>query len=189
VEFDPIDHLVCTMANKRETTLQELMNVTKEKTDVLTNLINHGISKNILFKIQKPSDVFYTLTPFGEETLALMSSKIIDGWNAINKAIETKDVDTFVKLVKENEEWIQYLRYGKMIPTKDADFIIDSYKKILESRRKKNATNAYISRIQTDAQIERTRVLREQQWKFDDENYEITRDYNNFVDTNYDNNY
>jgi len=189
VEFDPIDHLVCTMASKRETTLQELMNVTKEKADVLTSLINYGISKNILFKIQKQSDVFYTLTPLGEETLALMSSKIIEGWNAINRAIETKDVDTFVNLVRENEEWIQYLRYGKMISTEDADFVIDSYKKILESRRTKNTTNAEISRIQTDAEMERASALREQQWKFDDENYEITRDYNNYVDTNYDNNY
>ena len=118
-----------------------------------------------------------------------MSSEIVAGWNAINKAVETKDVDTFVKLVKENEEWIKYLRYGKMISADDADFIIDSYKKIIESRQKKNTKDAEISRIQTDAQIERTRVLREQQWKFDDENYEITRDYNNFVDTNYDNNY
>lgn len=58
-----------------------------------------------------------------------MSSKIIDDWNTINKAIETKDIDTFVKLVKENEGWIKYLRYGKMISTEDADFIINSYKK------------------------------------------------------------
>lgn len=48
-----------------------------------------------------------------------MSSKIIDDWNTINKAIETKDIDTFVKLVKENEGWIKYLRYGKMISTED----------------------------------------------------------------------
>jgi len=176
------------MANKRETTLQELINATNKKADVMTNLINYGISEHILTKIQKQSNVFYTLTPYGEDTLKLMSSKIIEGWNAINKAIETKDIDTFVKLVKENEEWIQYLRHGKMISLEDADFIIDSYKKILESRQKKNATNSEISRIQTDAQIERTRVLTEQQWKFDDENYEITREYNNFVDTSYDNN-
>jgi len=68
-----------------------------------------------------------------------MSSKIIDDWNTINKAIETKDIDTFVKLVKENEGWIKYLRYGKMISTEDVDFIINSYKKILESRQKKNS--------------------------------------------------
>ena len=189
MEFDPIDHLIYTMANKQETTLRELVNVTKEKTDVVTGLINRRISENILIKIPKHSDVFYTLTPFGEQTLVLISSKIVAGWNAINKAVETKDVDIFVKLVKENEEWIRYLRYGKMISADDADFIIDSYKKIIESRQKNNTKDAEISRIQTDAQIERTRVLREQQWKFDDEDYEITRDYNNFVDTNYDNNY
>lgn len=43
--------------------------------------------------------------------------------------------------------------------------------------------------MQTDAEIERTRTLTEQQWKFDDQNYEITRDHNNYVDTNYENNY
>ncbi|MDH3341071.1 MAG: hypothetical protein OEL84_07280 [Nitrosopumilus sp.] len=105
------------------------------------------------------------------------------------KAIETKDVNTFVKIVKENEEWIKYLRYGKIISTEDADFVMDSYKKIIKSKQKKNDKNVKIKRVQTDAEIERTRKLTEQQWKFDDQNYEITRDHNNYVDTNYDNNY
>jgi hypothetical protein len=177
------------MANKRETTLQELMNVTKESAEAITNLVNYGVSKNILTKTDRQSEPHYTLTKHGEETLAFMSSKIIEGWNAINKAVETKDIDTFVKLVKENEKWIQYLRYGKMISAEDADFIIESYEKIMKSRQKKNTQDPEITRMQTDAQIERTRVLTEQQWRFDDENYEITRDYNNYVDTNYDDNY
>lgn len=189
MEFDPIDHLICTMANKRKTTLQELMNVTKENADVLTDLIDYGISKNILSKTKEKSDTFYTLTPYGEEQLAMMSSKIIEGWKVINKAVETKDVDTFVKMVEKNQEWIKYLRYGKIISTEDADFIIDTYQKIKKSRQKKKGKDPEISRIQTDAEMERTRVLTEQQWKFDDQNYEITRDHNNYVDTNYDNNY
>ncbi|MDH3677792.1 MAG: hypothetical protein OEQ12_05765 [Nitrosopumilus sp.] len=189
MEFEPIDHLVCTMANKRKTTLKELMNVTKENADVLTNLINYGISKNILTTTKKKLDTFYTLTPYGEEQLAVMSSKIIEGWKAINKAVETKDVDTFLKMVKENELWIKYLRYAKIISADDADFIIDTYKKIIKSRQKKKTKDPEIRRIQTDAEMERTRVLTEQQWKFDDQNYEITRDFNNYVDTNYDNNY
>jgi len=189
VEFEPIEHLICTMANKRETTVQELMNVTKENADVINGLINYGISKNVLVKNKKQSNVFYTLTPHGEETLTLMSSKIIEGGNTINKAVETKNLDIFVKLVRENEAWIKYLRYGKIISSEDAAFIIESYQKIMKSRQKKTSIDPEISRMQTDAQMERTRVLTEQQWKFDDENYEITRDYNNYVDTNYDNNY
>ena len=55
MEFDPIDHLICTMANKRKTTLQELLSVTKENEDILTNLINYGISKNILSKTVETS--------------------------------------------------------------------------------------------------------------------------------------
>ena len=189
MDFDPIDHLICSMANKRKTTLKELLNVTKENEDILINLINYGISKNILSKTKEKSDIFYTLTPYGEEQLAMMSSKIIEGWKIINKAVETKDIDTFVKIVGENQEWIKYLRYGKMISTEDADFIIDTYQKIIKSRQKKKNKDHEISRVQTDAEMERTRVLTEQQWKFDDQNYEITRDYNNYVDINYDNNY
>jgi len=189
MEFDPIDHLICTMANKRKTTLQEIVGVTKENIDILNNLISYGVSKNILLKTKEKSITFYTLTPHGEEQLAIMSSKIIEGWKIIMKAIKTKDVNTFVKMVKENEEWIKYLRYGKIISAEDADFVMDSYKKIIKSRQKKNSKDVEIERIQTDAKIERTRVLTEQQWKFDDQNYEITRDYNNYVDTNYDNNY
>ena len=189
MEFDPIDHLICTMANKRKTTLQEIVSVTKENVDVLNNLISYGISKNILSKTKEKSITYYTLTPYGEEQLAIMSSKIIEGWKIIMKAIETKDVNTFVKMVKENEESIKYLRYGKIISTEDADFVMDSYKKIIKSKQKKNNKNVEIKRMQTDAEIERTRTLTEQQWKFDDQNYEITRDHNNYVDTNYDNNY
>ena len=189
VEFNPIDHLICTMANKRNTTLQELMNVTKESAETITNLVNYGISKNILTKGTKQPETSYTLTPHGEDVLAFMSSKIIEGWNAINRAVETKDTDIFVKLVRENEEWIQYLRYGKMISAEDADFVIESYKKIIKSRQKKDTRDPDIVRMQNDAQMERTRVLTEQQWRFDDENYEITRDYNDYVDTNYDNSY
>jgi len=118
-----------------------------------------------------------------------MSSKIIEGWKTIMKAVETKDVNTFLKMVKENEEWIKYLRYGKIISAEDADFVMDSYKKIIKSRQKKNSKDVEIERIQTDAEIERARILTEQQWKFDDQNYEITREDNNYVDTNYDNNY
>lgn len=189
MEFDPIDHLICTMANERKTTLQELLSVTKENEDILTNLINYGISKNILSKTKEKSDIFYTLTAYGEEQLAIMSSKIVEGWKRINKAVETKDIDTFVKIVEENQEGIKYLRYGKIISIEDVDFIIDTYQKIIKSRQKKKSKDLEISRIQTDAEMERTRVLTEQQWKFDDQNYEITRDYNNYVDTNYDNNY
>jgi len=32
--------------------MQELINATKEKTDVITNLINYGISENLLIKIK-----------------------------------------------------------------------------------------------------------------------------------------
>lgn len=190
MEFDPIDHLICSIANKRKTTLHELTKLTNENSYTLTNLINFGISKNILTEIKENSDTFYTLTPYGEQQLAIMGSKIIEGWKKIIKAVETKDVDTFVKMVKENEEWIKYLRYGKMITTEDVDFVLDAYKEIIKSRQKKEKTNSDVSRLQTNAEIERTRVLTEQQWKFDDQNYEITRDYNNYVDTNYyDNNY
>ena len=189
VEFDPIEHLICTMANKRETNLQELTKVTHKSAAILITLLKYGISKKILTEIHKDSNVFYTLTPYGEKTLASMSSKIIDGWNDINRAIETKNIDEFIKLVKESQTWIQYLRYAKIISTDDADFILDSYHKIIRSRQKKKPSDPEISRLETDARMERTRVLTEQQWKFDDENYEITRDYNNFVDTNYDNNY
>ena len=189
MEFDPIDHLICTMANKRKITFQEIVDMIKENVDVLNDLISYGVSKNILSKTKEKSITYYTLTPHGEEQLAIMSSKIIEGWKIIMKAIETKDVNTFVKMVKENEEWIKYLRYGKIISTEDADFVMDSYKKIIKSKQKKNNKNMEIKRIQTDAEIERTRTLTEQQWKFDDQNYEITRDHNNYVDTNYDNNY
>lgn len=189
MEFHPIDHLICTMTNKRKTTLQELVSVTKENKDTLTNLINYGISKNILSKTQEKSDIFYTLTSHGEEQLAIMSSKIVEGWNAINKAVETKDIDAFLKMVKENEDWIKYLRYARMISVEDADFVINSYKEIIKSRQKGNSKDPEISRIQTDAETERTRVLTEQQWKFDDQNYEITREYNNYANINYDNNY
>ena len=53
MEFDPIDHLICTMANRRKTTLQEIVNVTKENVDVLNNLISYGVSKNILSKTRR----------------------------------------------------------------------------------------------------------------------------------------
>jgi len=189
MEFDPIDHMICTMANKRKTTFQEIVDMTKESVEVINDLISYGVSKNILSKTKEKSIIFYTLTPYGEEQLAIMSSKIIEGWKIIMKAVETKDVNTFLKMVKENEEWIKYLRYGKIISAEDADFVMNSYKKIIKSRQKKNSKNVEIERIQTDAKIERARILTEQQWKFDDQNYEITREHNNYVDTNYDNNY
>ncbi len=189
MEFDPIDHLICSLTNKRKTSLQEIIKTANENPDMIINLINYGISKNILTEIRENSDTFYTLTQYGEEQLKIMSSKIIDGWNTIIKAVQSKDIDTFVKMVKENENWIKYLRYTKMIPTEDADFVLNSYKEIIKSRQKKK-TSSDVSRLQTDAEIERTRVLTEQQWKFDDQNYEITREYNEYVDTNYyDNNY
>ena len=189
MEFDPIDHLICSLANKRKTSLPEIIKIAKENPDTIINLINYGISKNILTEIKENSDTFYTLTPYGEQQLAIMSSKIIEGWNTITKAVQTKNVDTFVKMVRENEDWIKYLRYTKMISTEDADFVFNSYKEIIKSRQKKK-TSSDVSRLQTDAEIERTRVLTEQQWRFDDQNYEITREYNEYVDTNYyDNNY
>jgi len=66
MEFDPIDHLICTMANRRKTTLQEIVNVTKENVDVLNNLISYGVSKNILSKTKEKSITYYTLTPHGK---------------------------------------------------------------------------------------------------------------------------
>ena len=189
MEFAPIDHLICSLANKRKTNLQEIAKMANEDPDTILNSINYGISKNILTKIKENSDIFYQLTPYGEKLLSMMSSKIIEGWNTIIKAVENKDIDTFLSVVKENDDWIKYLRYVKMIPAKDADFVLESYREIIKSKQKKK-TSPDVSRLQTDAEIERTRVLTEQQWKFDDQNYEITREYNEYVDTNYyDNNY
>jgi len=190
MDFDPIDHLICTMTNKRKTTLQEITNVTKQNPKVLLTLINYGISQNILNKIKERSDTFYTLTPHGEQQLAMMSSKIIEGWKMIKNAVETKNIDIFVKMVKENEEWIKYLRYARIVTKEDADFILKSYKEIIKSREKKKKVDSKLYKLQTDAEIKRTNALTKQQWEFDDQNYEITREYNNYVDTNYyDNSY
>ena len=119
-----------------------------------------------------------------------MSSKIIEGWKMIKKAVDTKDIDTFVKMVKENEEWIKYLRYARIITLVDADFVLNSYKEIIKSREKKKKKYPEIYKLQTDAEIKRINAFTKQQWEFDDQNYEITREYNNYVDTNYyDNSY
>jgi hypothetical protein len=189
MEFDPIDHLICTLANKRKTTLQEIAKMANEDASNLTNLINYGISKNVLARIDEKSGTFYTLTPYGEQQLALMSSQIIEGWKKITRAVETKDIAMFVKMVKENEQWIKYLRYAKIISAEDADFVMDSYKEITKPKKSKS-NDPELRRMQTDAEIERTRVLTEQQWEFDDQNHEITTEHNNYVDTNYyDNSY
>ena len=189
MEFEPIDHLICSMASQRETTIKEIMKTSHENIDTITNLLKYGISEHILSKNVKNGETFYTLTADGEKFLSMMNSKIIKGWKSINHAIETKDIDAFVRQVKEHEQWIQYLRYTKIVSIEDADFIIDSYKKIVKFRQKKSVKDPEISRMQTDAEIERTSVLTKQQWEFDDQNYEITRDHNNYVDSNYDNNY
>ena len=189
MEFHPVDHLICTITNKRKVTIDEIVDLTKENKEIIINLINHGVTINIIKEIKEKSNKSYTLTQFGEEQLEMMNLKIVKGWNKINNAVETKNIDVFVKMVKENEIWIKYLKYAGIISVDDADFIIDSYKEITKSKQKKNVKDFELSRIQTDARIKRTRILTEQQWKFDDQNHEITTDYNNYVNINYDNNY
>lgn len=188
MEFHPVDHLICTITNKRKVTIEEMVKLTKEDKEIVINLINHGIAINVIKEIKENSNKAYTLTSFGEKQLEIMNSKIMEGWKEINNAVETKNIDVFVKLVKENEIWIKYLKYTKIISADDADFIIDTYKEITKPKQKKNIKDLELSRIQTNAQIERTRVLTEQQWEFDDQNHEIITDYNNYVDINYDNN-
>ena len=185
MEFEPIEHAICSIANKRKTTVNELASITKEDTKTIISLIGLGISKNIIKVINEKSEKYYTLTPFGEKQLEIMSSKIMDGWNSVIKAINAKDLETFVKIVGENKEWVKYLRYTRMVPTEDADFILETYEKINKSKRKKKKTNLDVQKLQTDAEIKRTQALTEQQWKFDDQNYEITRDHNEYVDLNY----
>ena len=189
MEFHPVDHLICTITDNRKVTIEEIVNLTKENKEIVINLINHGIAIKVIKEIRENSNTSYTLTPFGKEQLEIMNLKIIEGWKKINNAVETKDIDVFVKMVKENEIWIKYLKYAKIISVEDADFIIDTYKEITKPKQKKKMKNLELSRIQTDVQIERTRILTEQQWEFDDQNHEITTDYNNYVDINYDNNY
>ena len=189
MEFHPVDHLICAITNKRKVATDEIIKLTNESNNVVINLINHGIAINVIKEIKEKSNVLYTLTPFGEEQLEIMNLKIVEGWKKINNAVETKNIDVFVKMVKENEIWIKYLKYAKIISVEDADFIINTYKELTKSKQKKNNKDLELSRIQTDAQIERTRILTEQQWEFDDQNHEITTDYNNYVNINYDNNY
>jgi len=100
-------------------------------------LIAYGISKNILTEIKGKDTTYYTLTPYGEQQLSTMISIIIEGWKKITNAIQTKDIDTFMRMVKEYEYWIKYLRYTKLVSTEDADFVLSSYKEILKSRQKK----------------------------------------------------
>ena len=185
MEFEPIEHAICSIANKRKTTVNELTNITKEDTVTIISLLSLGISKNIITEVNEKSKKYYTLTPFGEKQLEIMSSKIMDGWNSVITAINKKDIDTFVKIVGENKEWVKYLRYTKMVPSEDADFILETYEKIIKSKQKKKKTSLDVQRLQTDAEIKRSKALTAQQWKFDDQNYEITRDHNEYVDQNY----
>ena len=114
----------------------------------------------------------------------------MEGRNSPINAINSKGIKTFVKIVGENKEWVKYLRYARMVPPEDADFILETYEKIIKSKQKKKKTSLDVQRLQTDAEIKRTQALTEQQWKFDDDNYEITRDYNEYANLNYyDNNY
>ena len=137
MEFEPIEHAIYSIANKRKTTINELSSITKEDTKTIISLIAFGISKNIIKVVNEKSEKYYTLTPFGEKQLEIMSSKIMDGWNSVIKAINAKDIETFVKIVGENKEWAKYLRYARMVPTEDADFILETYEKIIKSKQKK----------------------------------------------------
>lgn len=176
--------MICTIANKRKTNIEELQKLTNLDVQVLNELLSNGIAKNIITEGTDKQEKFYTLSSFGEKQLELMNATITGGWTEIRNAVNNKDVDRFVNMVQENEEWIKYLRYTKMISVEDADFVIDTYQEILRSRKKKKA-DIEVTRLQNDMDMKRTNALREQQWKFDDQNYEITREHNEYVDTNY----
>ena len=176
--------MICAIANKRKTTIEELQKLTNLNSDVINTALKNGTSKKMIKQIRNGSTSYYTLTPLGERHLETTSSMIVTAWTTINNAINNKDNDKFVKAVQENEAAIKYLRYTKMVDADDADFILNTYNDILQSRKKKKR-DLELNRVMTDAEVKRTNALREQQWKFDDQNYEITREYNEYVDTHY----
>jgi len=83
MEFEPIDHLICSMASQRETTIQELIKTSNENIDTITHLVEYGISERILSKNIKNGETLYTLTSDGEKLLSTMNTKIIEGWKSI----------------------------------------------------------------------------------------------------------
>ena len=76
--------------------------------------------------------------------------------------------------------------------TIDAAIYMNSYFKKWNSKStasKNTRSHITTSKLSNNA-IKHQKKRLEHQWEIDDQNYEITRDYNNYIDTNYyDNNY